>query len=62
MPVYVTDMEDPCLLGLDYLALSKVCNLGRKSLRVDRQVVPLLPMDTFAEEAAAEQVHSHPLD
>ncbi|KAK8381385.1 hypothetical protein O3P69_018454 [Scylla paramamosain] len=31
MPVYVADLDEPCLLGLDYLTQSKACaDLGRK--------------------------------
>lgn len=43
LPVYVADMEEPCLLGLDYLMQSE--DLGRKLLKVCGVNVPLLPMD-----------------
>ncbi len=45
LPVYVADLDEPCLLGLDYLTQSKACvNLGRKlvRVRVHGQEMPLL--------------------
>ncbi|KAK4309250.1 hypothetical protein Pmani_007956 [Petrolisthes manimaculis] len=46
LPVYVADMEEPCLLGLDYLTQSEACvDLGRRLLKVRGVNVPLLPMD-----------------
>ncbi|XP_063845343.1 uncharacterized protein LOC135091534 [Scylla paramamosain] len=44
LPVYIADLDEPCLLGLDYLTQSKACvDLGRKLVRVPGQEVPLLP-------------------
>ncbi|KAK8400958.1 hypothetical protein O3P69_002622 [Scylla paramamosain] len=35
LPVYVADLDEPCLLGLDYLTQSKACvDLGRKLVRM----------------------------
>ncbi|KAK3878771.1 hypothetical protein Pcinc_016582 [Petrolisthes cinctipes] len=46
LTVYVADMEEPCLLGLDYLTQSEACvDLGRRLLKVRDVNVPLLPMD-----------------
>ncbi|KAK3878810.1 hypothetical protein Pcinc_016620 [Petrolisthes cinctipes] len=46
LPVYVADVEEPCLLGLDYLTQSEACvDLGRRLLKVLDVNVPLLPMD-----------------
>ncbi|KAK3882385.1 hypothetical protein Pcinc_013251 [Petrolisthes cinctipes] len=46
LPVYVADMEEPCLLDLDYLTQSEACvDLGRRLLKVRGVNVPLLPMD-----------------
>ena len=55
--VYVADMKDPCLLGLDYLTQSKACvNLGRRTLRVRREEMPLLPGGAPTEIVAAKRV------
>ncbi|XP_042856493.1 UBA domain-containing protein Mud1-like [Penaeus japonicus] len=52
LPVYVADLDEPCLLGLDYLTQSKVCvDLGRKLVRVHGEDVPLLPELGCAELA-----------
>ncbi|XP_063845412.1 uncharacterized protein LOC135091900 [Scylla paramamosain] len=61
MPVYVADLDEPCLLGLDYLTQSKACvDLGRKLVRVRGQEVPLLPEVGCAEVVVAERVHLAP--
>ncbi|XP_042879162.1 UBA domain-containing protein Mud1-like [Penaeus japonicus] len=44
LPVYVADLDEPCLLGLDYLTQSKACvDLGRKLVRMHGEDVSLLP-------------------
>ncbi|XP_047471470.1 uncharacterized protein LOC125026912 [Penaeus chinensis] len=61
LPVYVADMDEPCLLGLDYLTQSKACvNLGRKLVRVHGEDVPLLPEVGCAEVVTAERLHLAP--
>ncbi len=36
LPVYVADLDEPCLLGLEYLMQSKACvDLGRKLVHED---------------------------
>ena len=43
LPVYVADMEEPCLLGMDFLARSEACvDVGRSVLRLRDTEVPLL--------------------
>ena len=38
LPVYVADLDEPVMLGLDYLTQSKACiDLGRKLMRVRGQ-------------------------
>ncbi|MPC43580.1 hypothetical protein E2C01_037230 [Portunus trituberculatus] len=52
-PVFVADMEEPCLLGLDFLVQSEACmELGRMQMQVRGQWVPLILED------AVEQVES----
>lgn len=61
LPVYVAAIQEPCLLGLDYLTQSKACvDLGRRLLRVHGQVVPLLPEVDCAEVVTAERLHLAP--
>ncbi len=61
LPVYVADLDEPCLLGLDYLTQSKACvDLGRKLVRVHGQEVPLLPEVGCAEVVVAERVYLAP--
>ncbi len=61
LPVYVTNLDEPCLLGLDYLTQSTACvDLGRKLVRVCGQEVPLLPEVGCAEVVVAERVHFAP--
>ncbi|MPC67766.1 hypothetical protein E2C01_061950 [Portunus trituberculatus] len=46
-------MEEPCLLGLDFLIRSAACvDLGRMQMQVRKEIVPLILED------AAEQVES----
>lgn len=43
LPVYVADMEGPCLLGMDFLARSEACvDVGRSVVRLRDTEVPLL--------------------
>ncbi|XP_063858824.1 uncharacterized protein LOC135099801 [Scylla paramamosain] len=61
LPEYVADLDEPCLLGFDYLTQSKACvNLGRKLVRVRGQEVPLLLEVSCAEVVVAERVHLAP--
>ncbi|XP_063872042.1 uncharacterized protein LOC135106714 [Scylla paramamosain] len=61
LPVYVADLDEPCLLGLDYLMQSKAyVDLGRKLVRVRGQEVPLLLEVSCAEVVVAERVHLAP--
>ncbi|XP_047481643.1 DNA damage-inducible protein 1-like [Penaeus chinensis] len=61
LPVYVADMDEHCLLGLDYLTQSKTCvDLGRKLVRVHGEDVPLLPEVGCAEVVTAERLHLTP--
>ena len=61
LPVYVADVEDSCLLGLDYLTQMGACvDLGRKLLRVGGEELPLLPGDAPAEVLAVNRVHLAP--
>ncbi|XP_045137192.1 uncharacterized protein LOC123519753 [Portunus trituberculatus] len=53
LPVFVADMKEPCLLGLDFLVQSEACvDLGRMQMQVRGQWVPLILED------AVEQVES----
>ncbi|MPC61083.1 hypothetical protein E2C01_055146 [Portunus trituberculatus] len=53
LPVFVADMEEPCLLGLDFLVQSEACvDLGRMQMQVRGQWVPLILED------AVERVES----
>ncbi len=46
-PVYVADLEDPCLLGLDYLTKRQTCiNFRWGTMRVQDAKVALSPSDT----------------
>ena len=55
LPVYVADLDEHCLLGLDYLTQSKACvDLGRKLVRVHGEDEPLLPEVGCAEVVTAE--------
>ena len=61
LPVYVADIQEPCLLGLDYLTYSQACvDLGRRKVRVKGTEVPLLPTDDCAEVVVAETVRVAP--
>ena len=53
LPVFVADMEEPCLLGLDFLVQNAVCMaLGMMQMQVQGETVPLVL------EGAAKQVES----
>ena len=61
LPVYVADLDEPCLLGPDYLMQSEACiDLRRKMIRVCGQEVPLLPEVGCAEVVVAKRVHLAP--
>lgn len=61
LPVYITNMKELCLLGLNYLEQRKACvNLDRNSLRVHGEEVPLLPEDGCIEVVATELVQLAP--
>ena len=61
LPVYVADLGESCLLGLDYLTQSGACvDLGRRKLRVHEEEVPLLPGGAPAEVRAAARVRLAP--
>ena len=50
LPVYGADLEDSCLLGLDYLWRSKAClDFGSGTMRVGDTVVPLLSGEASPE-------------
>ncbi len=43
LPVYVADIEDPCLLSLNYLLESRACpDFGEMRMEVQGKKVPLL--------------------
>ena len=53
LPVFVADMEKPCLLGLDFLVQNAACvDLGRMQMQVQGETVPLVL------EGAGNQVES----
>ncbi|MPC17080.1 hypothetical protein E2C01_009925 [Portunus trituberculatus] len=53
LPVFVADMEEPCLVGLDSLVQSAACvDSGRMEMQVREEMLPLILEDT------AEQVES----
>ena len=61
LPVYVADIEEPCLLGLDFLTYSQACtDIGRRKVRVQGTEVSLFPIDTSAEVVVAETVRVAP--
>ena len=44
LPVFVAEMEELCLLGMDYLAQCEACvDFGRQTLNVRGEDLPLLP-------------------
>ncbi|MPC67374.1 hypothetical protein E2C01_061549 [Portunus trituberculatus] len=46
LPVFVADMEEPCLLGLDFLVQSAACvELRRMQMQVQGETVPLILKD-----------------
>ncbi|ROT67655.1 hypothetical protein C7M84_014239 [Penaeus vannamei] len=54
LPVFVAEMEDPCLLGLDYLARVEACvDLQRRRMTVRGHEVPLI----LGEHALVAQTH-----
>ena len=61
LPVYVAELDEPCLLGLDYLTRSKACvDLGRRLVRVRGEEVPLLPVVGGAEVVVADSARIAP--
>ncbi|XP_045104410.1 uncharacterized protein LOC123499944 [Portunus trituberculatus] len=50
LPVFVADMEEPCLLGLDFLVQSEACvDLGRMRMQVESPV-----MSSYVEDERLE--------
>ena len=61
LPVYVADLEESCLLGLDYLLQSKAClDFGSLTLRVHGEEMPLLLHDASAEVVTTAPVYLAP--
>ena len=61
LPVYVADIEEPCLLGLDFLTYRQACiDLGRRRMCVHVIEVPLLLTDSYAEVVVVETVRVAP--
>ncbi|ROT62945.1 hypothetical protein C7M84_019191 [Penaeus vannamei] len=57
LPVYVAEMEDPCLLGIDYLMQVGACiDLKKRKLRIREKEVPLSLGVAPAEVVMAECV------
>jgi len=57
LPVYVAEMEDPCLLGIDYLMQVGACiDLKKRKLRIREKEVPLSLGVAPAEVVMAERV------
>ncbi|MPC26526.1 hypothetical protein E2C01_019669 [Portunus trituberculatus] len=54
LPVYMADLEEPCLLGVNYLTKGRACiDFGKGTLRVYDTEVPLLPEDACPQVASA---------
>ncbi|KAK8398602.1 hypothetical protein O3P69_004025 [Scylla paramamosain] len=50
LPVYIADLDEPCLLGLNYLTQSKACvDLGQK---LSAEVAAVRPLPDFLEDLA----------
>ncbi|XP_069972959.1 retrovirus-related Pol polyprotein from transposon 412 [Penaeus vannamei] len=57
LPVYVAEMEDPCLLGIDYLMQVGACiDLKKRKLRIREKETPLSLGVAPAEVVMAERV------
>ncbi|ROT64723.1 hypothetical protein C7M84_017328 [Penaeus vannamei] len=57
LPVYIAEMEDPCLLGIDYLMQVGACiDLKKRKLRIREKEVPLSLGVAPAEVVMAECV------
>ena len=55
MPVYIADIEDSCLLGLDYLLQSRAClDFGGMSMEIQGTKVPLWEMNGSAHAVATQ--------
>ncbi|XP_063876911.1 uncharacterized protein LOC135109462 [Scylla paramamosain] len=55
LPVYVADIDDPCLLGLDYLLESRAClDFGEIRMEVQGKEVPLLKANATIEVVATK--------
>ncbi len=60
-PVYVADIDDPCLLGLDYLLESIVClYFGEMGMEVQGKEVPLLKAKASTQVEAAKTTCASP--
>ena len=51
----VIDMEELCLLGLDYQAHRETWNLGRESEMMPEEMVGLLPKNAFVQRSTKEE-------
>lgn len=61
LPVFVVALEDPCLLGLDYLIRAGACvDLERKWMRVNEEELPLIPGDAPVEVVSIRRVYLAP--
>ena len=61
MPVYVAGIDDPCLLGLDYLKMNGAClDFGDMTMSVHGEKMPLLESGECAEVVAATVVRIPP--
>ncbi len=55
LPVYVADIDDPCLLGLDYLLESHAClDFGEMHIEVQGKEVLLLKANASTQVVAAK--------
>ncbi|MPC35171.1 hypothetical protein E2C01_028589 [Portunus trituberculatus] len=55
LPVFMADMEKPCLLGLDFLVQSAACvGLGRIQMQVRGETVPLILEDAVEQDVRAQ--------
>ncbi len=55
LPVYVPDIDDPCLLGLDYLLESHVClDFGKMRMEVQGKEVLLMKVNANTQVVAAK--------
>ncbi|KAG0715491.1 hypothetical protein GWK47_011819 [Chionoecetes opilio] len=59
LPVFVAAMEEPCLLGMDYLSQCEaLVDFGRQTLRVRGEEVPLVPVSAAESFINPEVKHA----